>query len=146
MKISFLSNLEASDKKRLMTRSKVSIDEYVSKVRGIIDDIKENKEKAILKYIEKFDGVKLELDEVEVSEEDFRIANKKVGTKLVKAIEHAIENLRKFHEKQLPKKIWFTEVEKGIFVGLQASSLSKVGLYIPAGKGRFPSVHRVVIK
>ncbi|MGC8850593.1 MAG: histidinol dehydrogenase, partial [Candidatus Bathyarchaeia archaeon] len=95
---------------------------------------------AIIKYIEELDGVKLTLDKLEVPDEDFKRARKEITPTLLKAIEHAIENLRRFHSEQMPRRIWFTEVEEGIHVGLQATPLARVGLYIPAGKGRFPSV------
>ena len=140
MKIIRLSKLESADRVRLISRSNTLIEEYTGKAKDIIDDVKENGDKAIIDYMEKFDRVKLDSDRLEVSEKDFGIAEKKVSARLVRAMEHAIENLRRFHEKQMPKKIWFTEVEEGIKVGLQASPLARVGLYIPAGKGRFPSV------
>ncbi len=132
--------MEYEDRVRLISRSKTLIEEYTGKVKDIIDDVKENGDRAIIGYMEKFDRVKLDSDRLEVSERDFGVAEEKVSARLVGAMEHAIENLRKFHEKQMPKKIWFTEVEEGIKVGLQASPLARVGLYIPAGKGRFPSV------
>ena len=140
MRIIRISDLSFEDKTRLMVRSQIVIQEYVNRVKGIIEDVKENGDKAIVKYVEEFDRVKLSVDRLEVSEEDFETAEEKIDHRLLEAIKHAIENLERFHRKQMPKKVWFTKVEDGIYVGLQASPLARVGLYIPAGKGRFPSV------
>ncbi|MEM2122362.1 MAG: histidinol dehydrogenase, partial [Candidatus Bathyarchaeia archaeon] len=140
LRIIHISELSPEDKAKLMMRSQAAIQEYVDEVRRIVDDVKEYGDEAIIKYTEKLDGVKLNIDRLEVSDEDFKKAEGKVSPSLLKAIEHAIENLRRFHREQMPKRIWFTKIEEGIHVGLQASPLARVGLYIPAGKGRFPSV------
>ncbi|MEM3677710.1 MAG: histidinol dehydrogenase, partial [Candidatus Bathyarchaeia archaeon] len=140
MRIIHTSDLSPRDKAKLMMRSQAVILEYVDKVRHIVEDVRERGDEAIVKHVEKLDGVKLSLDRLEVSDEDFKRAEEKISPSLLRAMKHAIENLRRFHREQLPKKMWFTEVEEGIHVGLQASPLARVGLYIPAGKGKFPSV------
>ena len=140
MRIIHISDLNPEEKARLLERSQAIIHEHIDKVRSIIEDVRENGDRAIVNYIEEFDGVSLSIDRLEVSEEDFKKAMGMVDPRLLKAIRHAVENLMRFHREQMPRRIWFTEVEDGIHVGLQASPLTRVGLYIPAGKGRFPSV------
>lgn len=140
MKIQDLSKMSDNEKRRILQRSKIMVTSYVDKVAPIVDEIRVRGDDAVLDYIEKFDKVTLDVERLEVSDKDIEKAKKQVDSKLVKAIKHAITNIWRFHEKQLPKKLWFTEVEEGVYVGLQANPLSSVGLYVPAGKGRFPSV------
>ena len=55
-------------------------------------------------------------------------------------IEYAAKNIRDFHEKQMPEEMWFTEVDKGLLVGEKTTPIVDVCLYVPRGKGSFPSV------
>ena len=59
---------------------------------------------------------------------------------MFEAIEHAIRNVRTFHERQMPHEQWFTEVEPGVIAGEKITPITSVGLYVPRGKGAFPSV------
>jgi len=56
------------------------------------------------------------------------------------ALEHAIHNIRTFHQRQLPHEQWFTQVAPGVIAGEKITPISSVGLYVPRGKGAFPSV------
>ncbi len=48
--------------------------------------------------------------------------------------------MRAFHEQQMPHEQWFTQVAPGVLAGEKISPISSVGLYVPRGKGAFPSV------
>ncbi|MBO0795310.1 MAG: histidinol dehydrogenase, partial [Ktedonobacteraceae bacterium] len=54
--------------------------------------------------------------------------------------EVAIRNVRTFHERQMPHEQWFTQVAPGVMAGEKVTPISSVGLYVPRGKGAFPSV------
>lgn len=56
------------------------------------------------------------------------------------AIEYAYKNIYDFHEKQLPEEMWFTMVDDGLMVGEKTTPIVDVCLYVPHGKGSFPSV------
>ena len=55
-------------------------------------------------------------------------------------LQFAADNIRKFHTEQLPKSVWFTETAPGILVGEQTNPIPDVCIYVPRGKGSFPSV------
>jgi histidinol dehydrogenase len=59
---------------------------------------------------------------------------------VIAAIEAAHENILKFHSEQMPEPMWFTEVQPGIMAGEKVTPVASAGLYVPRGKGAFPSV------
>ena len=59
---------------------------------------------------------------------------------MVKAIEFAIGNIRSFHEEQRPEPMWMKEIRPGAFAGDRWHPIPSVALYVPRGKGAFPSV------
>src|SRR2546428_7855232 len=65
-------------------------------------------------------------------------ARRTVGDELRDALAEAIGRTRRFNERLLPVS-WFETMEEGITVGVRFSPLPRVGVYVPAGKGRFPS-------
>jgi histidinol dehydrogenase len=56
------------------------------------------------------------------------------------AIEHAVQNIRRFHEAQKPGEMWLKEIEPGVWVGDRHLPIDSVACYVPRGKGSFPSV------
>ena len=56
------------------------------------------------------------------------------------ALEYAIANIRKFHETQKPASMNFDEIRPGLFAGEKAIPIESAGLYVPRGRGSFPSM------
>ncbi|WP_455382302.1 histidinol dehydrogenase, partial [Salinispira pacifica] len=56
------------------------------------------------------------------------------------ALDYAIENVTRFHEVQLPHGIALNEVRAGILAGERARPIDSAGLYVPRGRGSFPSM------
>jgi histidinol dehydrogenase len=67
-------------------------------------------------------------------------AHASIDPVLKSALERAIANVRTFHTRQMPHEQWFTEVAPGVVAGEQITPITSVGLYVPRGKGSFPSV------
>ena len=59
---------------------------------------------------------------------------------MIEVLEYSIDNVKTFHQEQMPKKMWMQEMKKGIFVGEKVVPLEAVACYVPRGKGSFPSV------
>ena len=68
-------------------------------VINIINDIKQNGDRAIIKYEKLYDGV--DLKEIKVNKKEIKNAYKKVDKNVLKAINLAIKNIRDFHKLQL---------------------------------------------
>ena len=135
-----LSTMDASQGLRLLRRAELQIDELIERVRPIIQAVRERGDEALVEFTARFDRVQLSPDRMRIGPDEFEQAHRVLDPKVRAAIEHAIHNVRAFHEKQMPHELWFTEVEPGVMAGEKVTPISSVGLYVPRGKGAFPSV------
>lgn len=140
MNIYELSKMTNEEKVRIMKRAETDITEQMKIAKEISDEVKECGDEAILTYTEKFDGVKLTADTMKVTQEEIDAAYDRLNRETRDAIEYAYKNIYDFHEKQLPEEMWFTNVDKGLMVGEKTTPIVDVCLYVPGGKGSFPSV------
>ncbi|MFP4313158.1 MAG: histidinol dehydrogenase [Alphaproteobacteria bacterium] len=133
------SETDKATKTKIMRRAQADLNEIMDLVRPIIADVKDRGDKALIEYARKFEGC--ELQSLSASQEDFERAEKTLDQELKTAIKHCIQNVRKFHEEQMRRveKPWMVEIEPGVFAGEQISAIPSVGLYVPRGKGAFPS-------
>ena len=121
----------------LLKRSPTSYDSYEKDVKAIIDNVKENGDKALFDYTLKFDKATINSDNIIVTKEELEEAYNEVDEKLIKVIRKALVNIKSFHEKQLQNS-WFDNND-GIILGQKVTSLDKVGVYVPGGKAVYPS-------
>lgn len=131
---------ECSQKERelLLKRSELDIDLVLPRVIKIVSDVRRNGDRALLKYTERFDGVKLSAGELRVSEDELRLAYKRADPTTVRAIERAASAIKKFHLNQLPRE-WMKKFALGIMAGQLVRPLASVGVYVPGGLARYPS-------
>lgn len=119
--------------KKLLER----IENYPSKLESYVKKmgkvVKEKGDLSLIEYTYQFDGVKLEREELRVSEEEIERAYSQVDKELLSAIQLAIKKVKNFHEKGLPLS-WFSE-EDGVLLGQLVRPVDRAGLYIPGGKG-----------
>ncbi|MBI4399670.1 histidinol dehydrogenase [Candidatus Micrarchaeota archaeon] len=139
MRIYRLGEISEKVKKRILLRAELDVGRAVEIVKPILKDVEKNGDKAVLKYIKKFDRVDLRANELKVRKSEIDEAYRVIDRKLLKAIEHAARNIRKFHERQKSKE-YFIEIEKGVVVGRRVIPLRTAGLYVPKGKAVYPSV------
>ncbi len=131
----------SQDKKEfILKRAEIDITEHMKLATEVSDSIKKEGDTAVLAYTEKFDGIKLNKDTMKVKQEEIEQAYNNIDDKLKKTLEYAAKNIRDFHEKQMPEEMWFTNVDKGLMVGEKVTPIVDVCLYVPGGKGSFPSV------
>lgn len=140
MNVYKLNRLTEKQRRRLMARSNRDISEFMEVARRIVEDVRKNGDRAVLKYSRKLDKVPLKADRLRVREEEFRRAKKRLSPTVRRAIEKSARNIRKFHEKQMPEEMWFTQISKGVSAGEKVRPIVDVALYVPRGKGAFPSV------
>jgi histidinol dehydrogenase len=135
-----LSKLNAEQRRRLLRRAEVAIDELIEYVRPIVGAIRERGDEALVEFMEQYDHVRLSPDRLRVSREEIEQAHDQLDSAVHRAIEQAVHNVRTFHERQMPHEQWFTQVAPGVMAGEKITPISSVGLYVPRGKGAFPSV------
>src|SRR5215469_12148481 len=135
-----LSNLDTAQRSRLLRRAEVAIDELIEYVRPIVHAVRDRGDEALIEFMERFDHVHLTPDRLRVSQQEIEQAHVLLDKDVHIAIEHAVRNVRTFHERQMPHEQWFTQIAPGILAGEKITPISSVGLYVPRGKGAFPSV------
>ncbi len=105
-------------------------------VADIIENVKQNGDKAVLEYNEKFDKAKL--NSLLVSQEEIEEAIASVEPKFIEILEKAAENITKFHEKQ-KRNSFIINDEDGIVIGQKIIPIDRAGLYVPGGTAAYPS-------
>jgi histidinol dehydrogenase len=135
-----LATLDAPQYRRLLRRAEIEIDAFIERVRPIVYAVRDRGDEALVEFSQRFDSVSLTPAQLRVSREEIEQAHQELPANVRDAIKHAISNVRAFHEKQMPPQLWFTEVAPGMMAGEKVTPISSVGLYVPRGKGAFPSV------
>ena len=123
--------------KALIKRAEQDIEEFDKVVKEILKDVKENGDKAVIKYTEKFDKVKLSPEELSIPEEELEKAYNEIEEDVRNSLKVAFERIKKFHISQLEKS-YFLE-EEGILLGQKVIPIERAGLYVPGGKAAYPS-------
>jgi histidinol dehydrogenase len=135
-----LAKLNAGEREALLRRSEADLSEFTEKIEPIIDAVRREGDAALVRFAREFDQATVRADALKASEAEFDAAFKAVGPDVIEAIEYAITNIRTFHEEQRPEPMWMKEVRPGAFAGDRWTPLTSVALYVPRGKGAFPSV------
>lgn len=114
----------------LLKRSALKTDAIQETVSSILKQIKDEGDKAVLKFEELFD--KVQLSTLQVSSSEFEEAEKEVDEELKAAILLGHRNITTFHAAQKfeTKKI---TTQPGVTCWQKAVGIEKVGLYIPGG-------------
>ena len=124
----------------ILKRAELDISEQMKIAKEVSDDIRDRGDEAVLEYTAKFDRVELTADKMKVTAEEIEAGYNRLDKETREAIEYAYKNIYDFHEKQLPEEMWFTMVDDGLMVGEKTTPIVDVCLYVPHGKGSFPSV------
>jgi histidinol dehydrogenase len=99
-------------------------------VEGIFKEVREDGDRALRKYTQKFD--KATLEDILVTQEEIELADDSVAQELKDAIHLAKSNIQKFHSAQKTQKIE-VETSEGVKCWQEKRPIQKVGLYIPGG-------------
>lgn len=105
-------------------------------VTEIIENVKQNGDKALFEYCEKFD--KAVLTTLQVSKEEIEEAVSAVEPKFLEILKKAAQNIRKFHEKQVRNSFIIND-ENGVVIGQKIIPVDRAGLYVPGGTAAYPS-------
>ena len=133
-KKNFLQNLDLILQKRKNQSN--TIDNTVKK---ILNDIKKNKDKALIKYEKKFSKNKnLSIKKIKFSNSEINKIIKKLDSATKKSIDLAYNRIVKFHKKQ---KLSIFSIKDNLnnVLAYQVSPIAKVGVYVPGGLASYPS-------
>ena len=105
-------------------------------VSEIIANVRENGDKALFAYCEKFDKAKLTA--LQVTKEEIQEAVAAIDPDFIRILETAAGNIRKFHSRQVRNSFIINE-EDGILMGQKIIPVDRAGLYVPGGTAAYPS-------
>lgn len=124
---------------QLLAWESVSDGAVNSTVNDIIASIRSRGDDALLEYTNRFDGWQAEsAADLEIPLSRLEQAWNTIPADQQKALEHAVERVRVYHEKQKGESWNYTEAD-GTMLGQQVTPLDRVGLYVPGGKAAYPS-------
>ncbi|MFN4140413.1 histidinol dehydrogenase [Aestuariivirga sp.] len=136
-----LKELSADERAALGRRSESDLSTFFDKVQPIIDAVRRDGDDALVRLGHELDRAEsLRRETLRASPEEFDEAFRSVDAEVIEAIRYGIENIRAFHEEQVPEPMWLKEIRPGAFAGDRHIPINSVALYVPRGKGSFPSV------
>lgn len=135
-----LSQLSVEEYRRLLHRAEADIAEHSALAGEVIGRVRQEGDRAVLAYTREFDGVSLAAGDLRVPEEEIEKAYRQLEPRMRETLEYATANIKKFHWQQLPVEMWLQEIDKGLLAGEKVTPITEVCLYVPRGKGSFPSV------
>jgi histidinol dehydrogenase len=142
LRVHRLRDLSPADRRSLLDRATARIfePELVESVRAIVEDVRARGDAALCDALARFDGLELTPDRLRVSEDEVDAAHAAVPSDLLDAIRLGIANIRAFNEILLRAASWSEELSPGLTVGELSRAIPSAALFVPAGKGSFPSV------
>ncbi len=124
--------------KRVFSRTRTLSDDIRERVQEIINNVRENGDKALFDYAARFDRVTLTAETVKISEAEIAEAYSAMPESLLNALRNAKRNIENYHKKQLLKGE-LTESVKGGKKGYMIRPVTRAGIYVPGGKASYPS-------
>ena len=129
----FLKKLELIlNERKLIQKNKSNI------VKSIIENVKKNGDKALIKYEKKFSNIKKKNTTIKLSQKEINKILKNIEINLKRSIDIAFERIKKFHKKQKFSPIKFKDRYKNE-LSYTYSPIDRVGIYVPGGTASYPS-------
>ncbi len=124
--------LSSKEMQKLFERYYTNKRHIEEKVRKIIDDVRNEGDKAVIKYTKRFDKVKFTPKDLRVSANEINGSFQNIDTDFVASLKNIIENIQRYYKKELPKS-WRMKYEDGSELGEIFRPVESAGIYVPAG-------------
>jgi histidinol dehydrogenase len=136
------SNLSEKEREAVVTRGLDQIFDpgLRHQIAELIEDVRLNGDVAVARALKRFDGCEVDPAHLHVSEQEFVAARETVSHELLRAIRDGIGHVRLFNEQLISRGDWSFESEPGLTVGEKVTPIASAGLFVPSGKGSYPSV------
>lgn len=109
-------------------------------IADLIEDVRTGGDAALVRALERFDHIGISPGRIRVSDEEFAAARRGIDPDVHAAIRDLIDHLRAFNEQLTRHGDWRFESEPGLSVGEKVTPIASAGLFVPSGKGSYPSV------
>ncbi len=123
--------------KKLEQRGPAALARVEKQVRRIVDDVRNNGDRALRRYAEKWDGL-APGQSLKVSEDELALAWDRSSQDFRDALVQAAKNIRQYCEWQKPQERWLS-MAQGLEVGQFVRPLDSDGCYVPGGRYPLPS-------
>lgn len=123
------------ERRRALFERDAGIEAVRGDVRDIVERVREEGDVAVREFSKEFDGV--DVGNLEITDAAER-AYESIDAGTREAIEAAADNVREFHERQLPAD-WREEFDEGRELGRRFRPIERVGVYVPGGAAAYPS-------
>ena len=140
IKVRELNKVPQEELARVMRRAEQDISDLLPTAQEVIGRVHAEGDAAVVEYTRKFDAPDFTVDLIRATPEDFVAARESLPAEVRAAVQAAYENIKTFHTEQMPEPMWFMEVQPGVMAGEKITPVASAGLYVPRGKGAFPSV------
>ncbi len=107
----------------------------VDTVRGILREVRDRGDEAVLEFTSRFDRV--ELSSLLVDPAEIRAARDRVDPGVIAALGAAAESIAEYHREQLPDDIII--VRDGVLLRGLHRPVGRAGCYVPGGRAVYPS-------
>lgn len=122
---------------KVARRGRVDTGKVEAPVRSILKAVERGGDRAVLRYVTKFDRVTLRPEQMRVTAEEIKEAYHQIRKDEGDALRLAAQRVTAFHERQRTKTWMYQDGEATL--GQVVMPLDAVGLYVPGGKAVYPS-------
>ncbi|MEZ5870224.1 MAG: histidinol dehydrogenase, partial [Defluviimonas denitrificans] len=122
----------------LLTMKREDAPDVDAAVAGIIADVRERGDAAVIELTERFDRLSLTPESMAFSAGEIAAECDKVSPEDRAALELAAARIRAYHERQMPDDQRWTD-GAGASLGWRWTPVSAAGLYVPGGLASYPS-------
>ncbi len=129
----FLPKLNFLLKKRRFNDTAIHL-----RVKQIINDVKKNRDKSLIKFEKKFSLIKLSKKGLALNNSEINNIIRKIDKKTKKSIDLAFQRIKNFHNKQQVKSFNIKDKYKN-YLAYESKPLNSVGVYVPGGNASYPS-------
>jgi len=109
-------------------------------IAELVADVRARGDAAVCDALARFDGCAVEPAGLRIADAEFARARAEVPEAVQRAIRAAIDHSRRFNEQVMRHGDWRVELDPGLEVGEKRTAIASAGLFVPSGKGSFPSV------
>ncbi len=120
----------------VVPRAQLDVESALNQINPVLTDVEKNGDEAVLRWNEKFDGIKPK--SLRVPQEVIDKAFSEMSPDVIEALKESIKRTTTVHKAQL-KSENKTEVVDNGFVTQKYIPVSRVGLYVPGGQAVYPS-------
>ncbi|MGQ9719484.1 MAG: histidinol dehydrogenase [Nitrososphaerales archaeon] len=116
------------------------VEELEDHVKGIVDEIRKNGDKALINFIKRYDGVKTDIENFLVDKGEINRAYECVKEEEISALKFSKKRIEDFQGSILRRlKFSWYDRERGVMVRNLALPIESVGCYVPGGYSPYPS-------